>query len=39
VPNNDNIGIQNTDLKPTARGYIETDDHLRTPVEGVYAMG
>jgi mycothione reductase len=39
VPNSDNIGIQNTDLKPTARGYIETDDHLRTPVEGVYAMG
>jgi mycothione reductase len=28
-----------TDLKPTARGYIETDEHLRTPVEGVYAMG
>ncbi len=39
VPNSDNIGIQNTDLKPTARGYIETDDRLRTPVEGVYAMG
>jgi mycothione reductase len=39
VPNSDNIGIQNTDLKPTARGYVETDDHLRTSVEGVYAMG
>jgi mycothione reductase len=39
VPNSDRIGIQNTDLQPTARGYIETDDHLRTPVEGVYAMG
>jgi hypothetical protein len=37
--NSDNIGIENTDLKPTARGYIETDDRLRTPVEGVYAMG
>jgi dihydrolipoamide dehydrogenase len=35
----DNIGIQNTDLKPNARGYIETDDRLRTSVEGVYAMG
>ena len=39
VPNSDNIGIQNTDLKPNARGYIETDDRLRTSVEGVYAMG
>jgi len=39
VTNSDNIGIQNTDLKPNARGYVETDDRLRTPVEGVYAMG
>ena len=39
IPNSDNIGIENTGLKPNARGYIETDDHLRTPVEGVYAMG
>jgi mycothione reductase len=39
LPNSDNIGIQNTDLKPNARGYVESDDHLRTPVEGVYAMG
>ena len=39
VPNSDNIGIENTDLKPNARGYIETDDRLRTPAQGVYAMG
>jgi mycothione reductase len=39
VPNSDQIGIENTGLKPNARGYIETDDHLCTPVEGVYAMG
>jgi mycothione reductase len=39
VPNSDNIGLENTDLQPSARGYIETDDKLRTPVEGVYAMG
>jgi dihydrolipoamide dehydrogenase len=36
VPNSDNIGIQNTDLKPTARGYVETDNHLRTPVVALY---
>jgi mycothione reductase len=39
VPNSDNIGIENTDLKPNAHGYVESDDRLRTPVEGVYAMG
>lgn len=39
VPNSDNIGIENTDLKPNARGYVETDDRLRTPAQGVYAMG
>jgi mycothione reductase len=39
VPNSDDIGLQNTDLKPNPRGYIDTDDHLRTSVEGVYAMG
>ena len=39
MPNSDNIGIENTDLKPNSRGYIESDNRLRTPVEGVYAMG
>jgi mycothione reductase len=39
VPNSDNIGVENTDLKPNAHGYIESDDRLRTPAEGVYAMG
>jgi mycothione reductase len=39
VPNSDNISIENTDLKPNTRGYIETDNRLRTSVEGVYAMG
>jgi mycothione reductase len=39
VANSDNIGIENTDLKPNTRGYVEIDDRLQTPVEGVYAMG
>jgi mycothione reductase len=39
VPNSDRIGVENTGLKPNARGFIESDDHLRTPVDGVYAMG
>jgi mycothione reductase len=39
VPNSDNIGIENTDLQSNARGYVQTNDRLRTSVEGVYAMG
>jgi mycothione reductase len=39
LPNSDNIGIENTGLKPNTRGFVETDDYLRTPVDGVYAMG
>jgi mycothione reductase len=39
VPNSDQIGVEKTSLKPSARGFIETDDHLCTPVEGIYAMG
>jgi mycothione reductase len=39
IPNSDSIGVLNTDLKPNAEGFIESDEHLRTPVEGVYAMG
>ena len=39
VPNSGNIGIENTELKPNAHGFVETDDRLRTPVEGVYAIG
>jgi mycothione reductase len=39
VPNSDHIGLERTDLKPNSNGYIETDGHLCTPVDGVYAMG
>ncbi len=39
VPNSDHIGLECTDLKPNAHGYIETDDHLRTSIEGIYVMG
>ena len=39
VPNTDDIGIENTDLVPNERGYIEVDDHLRTRVPGIQAMG
>ncbi len=38
-PNSDVIGIENTGVKLSERGYIEVDDMLRTNVSGVYAIG
>ncbi|MFS1664011.1 glutathione-disulfide reductase [Streptococcus sp. zg-JUN1979] len=33
------IGLENTDIKLTSRGYIETDEYENTSVSGVYAIG
>ena len=32
-------GLETIGLQPDRRGFIEVDDHLRTAVEGVYAIG
>ena len=39
VPNSDGIGLETTGLEPNARGFIDVDDHLRTGVDGIHAMG
>lgn len=40
VPNTDNLKLEeNTSIELTERGFIETDEFLRTNVEGVYAIG
>ncbi|NER12088.1 FAD-containing oxidoreductase [Leptobacterium flavescens] len=39
VPNTDDLGLENTDIKVNARGFIEVDDELKTNVSGVWAMG
>ena len=39
VPNTDTLGLQNTGIQLTDKGFIKVDDHLRTGVEGVYALG
>ncbi len=33
------FGLENTGVKMTERGWIEIDDHMRTSVPGVYAIG
>jgi NAD(P) transhydrogenase len=37
--NTDHMGLDNIGLKPNSRGQLTVDDHYRTDVEGVYAVG
>jgi len=39
VPNSEDLGLDSAGVKTDDRGFIEVDDHLRTNVEGVYALG
>lgn len=38
-PNTSALSPELAGLKLDARGAIEVDDHLRTPIEGIYALG
>ncbi|MCW3077603.1 MAG: dihydrolipoyl dehydrogenanse [Bacteroidetes bacterium] len=38
-PYTDNLGLEKIGVKVDSRGKIETDDHLRTNVDGIYAIG
>ncbi|MGE0568705.1 MAG: dihydrolipoyl dehydrogenase [Bacteroidia bacterium] len=38
-PYTDNLGLENAGVKVDQRGRIETDDHLRTNVPNIYAIG
>jgi dihydrolipoamide dehydrogenase len=39
VPNTDGLGADAVGLKIDARGFIEVDDHCRTGLQGVFAIG
>ncbi len=39
LPNSNKIGAEKIGLALDKRGFIQVDDHLRTNVEGVYALG
>ena len=39
VPNTDGLGAKEIGLKVDARGFIEVDDHCRTNLANVYAIG
>src|SRR3954447_18422510 len=38
-PRSENIGLEGSGVGVDARGFVEVDDHLRTAVPGVYAVG
>jgi len=38
-PYTDNLGLENAGVKVTDRGQIETDAHLKTNVDNIYAIG
>lgn len=39
IPNTDDLGIEHTGIKTDDRGYIQTDDSLKTSVPGIWALG
>jgi dihydrolipoamide dehydrogenase len=39
APNVEGFGLENTGVALTERGAIDIDDHMRTNVEGIYAIG
>jgi pyruvate/2-oxoglutarate dehydrogenase complex dihydrolipoamide dehydrogenase (E3) component len=39
VPNTDDLGLDKAGVATDERGYIKVDDHLRTNVPGIWALG
>lgn len=39
IPNTDILHVENTGIETDDRGFIETDEHLQTTVDGVWALG
>ena len=38
-PNTDDLGLDKAGIATDARGYIQVDEHLRTKIPGIWAMG
>src|SRR5262249_30022825 len=38
-PNTDDLGLEKAGIALDRRGYVEVDDHLRTSVPGIWALG
>ena len=39
TPNTDNLSLENTGIKVTKNGFIEVDEHRRTNIDNIFAIG
>jgi mycothione reductase len=39
VPNTDKLSVEENGYETTERGFLKTDQHMETSIEGVYALG
>jgi dihydrolipoamide dehydrogenase len=39
VPNTDGLGLEDVQVELDARGFVKVDQHFRTNVDGIYALG
>ena len=39
IPNTDSLDLENTGLSADSKGFLPVNDHLETPVPGIYAVG
>lgn len=39
VPCSDDIGLETAGIETDRRGFVPVDEHLQTPVQGIYAIG
>lgn len=39
IPNTDNLGLENTQIKLNEKGFIKVDRYLRASAEGIWALG
>jgi dihydrolipoamide dehydrogenase len=39
IPNTDELGLESLGISPNERGFIDVDQHCRTKVPGLYAIG
>ncbi|MFB6209027.1 MAG: dihydrolipoyl dehydrogenase [Candidatus Nanohaloarchaea archaeon] len=39
LPNTDSLEVENAGIETTDRGFIVTDEHMETSVDGIYALG
>lgn len=39
VPNSDSLQVEEAGIETTERGFVQTDEQMRTSIDGIYALG